>query len=495
MPFNLLQRLRSVNRKLIIVSCLVYLSLVFLFHGRLEFEQQLDNRFKNSIFKKKSSSGVVYFHQKNHSKSIIQKSLLLSRESNVKVHPANITIKPIQPQFHSPSVNYNKNAITTSLPLDRNCYLSAYNVANNTFHRISDGIFIYSAYLDDRHIGKFVRVMAIIAQRKQKLRFFCHFPGSRWTDVIVYQMCENHNKHFGGYIMSCPLPSSKHGQQNACFVTISLQNKPITDENLFIPITRIQPEEKLFEYGICIPPLFGDISKEHLVEYIELSKLLGVQHFFFYNFRLSEAATRVLEYYEKQNTVTIIPWKLPNEVHDNSIWYNGQLIAHNDCLYRSMSLVKMTAFNDLDEFIIPHNGTTLTDFVSKLTAENICGFSFWSAFFDPSTGRPHPSGLFTMSQTGRSAKFSQVRTKVLVEPQKIFEVGIHHVSKPNEEHYKMLRVDTDIAFLHHYRKCVSNYGMKCDKFIPDRTIYKYFDDLKDAFDLQLKLIHQINSTA
>ncbi|CAI9716337.1 Hypothetical predicted protein [Octopus vulgaris] len=495
MPFNLLQRLRSVNRKLIIISGLIYLSLVFLFHGRLEFEQQLDNRFKTVFFKR---NPVHLYLKKNTSATSISHSLHSSLKNKMELHVRNISTKPhVHIQANTPNFTLPyKNINITHAPNYKNCYQSSSNVGNNTFHRISDGIFIYSAYLDDRHSVPFVRVMTIIAQRKYKLRYFCHFPGNFWTDGLVYQMCENHNKHFGGYIISCPLPSSKPDQQKLfCSVSISLKKNGDTNHSSFIPITKIRTNSQPFSYGICIPPLFGNISQEHLVEYIELSKLLGVQHLYFYSFRLSDAATHVLEYYEKQNTVTIIPWKLPVEIHDNTIWYNGQLIAHNDCLYRSMSQVKMVAFNDLDEFIIPHNGSTWTDFVNRLSGENVCGFSFWSAFFDPSTGRPHPSGLFTMSQTGRSAKFSQVRTKVLVEPLKIFEVGIHHVSKPNEEHYKMLRVDTNVAFLHHYRKCVSNYGMKCDKFIPDRAIYRYFDDLKTAFDSQLKIIRQINSTA
>ena len=35
------------------------------------------------------------------------------------------------------------------------------------------------------------------------------------------------------------------------------------------------------------------------------------------------------------------------------IWYNGQLVANNDCLYRNMPLSKYTAFHDIDELIIP----------------------------------------------------------------------------------------------------------------------------------------------
>ena len=36
------------------------------------------------------------------------------------------------------------------------------------------------------------------------------------------------------------------------------------------------------------------------------------------------------------------------------IWYHGQLVSNNDCLYRTMALSAFTTFHDIDEFIIPH---------------------------------------------------------------------------------------------------------------------------------------------
>jgi hypothetical protein len=55
-----------------------------------------------------------------------------------------------------------------------------------------------------------------------------------------------------------------------------------------------------------------------------------------------------------QGWVTVLPWQLPGAMSAASIWYHGQLVTNNDCLYRTMPLSKYTAFHDIDEFIVPH---------------------------------------------------------------------------------------------------------------------------------------------
>ena len=55
-----------------------------------------------------------------------------------------------------------------------------------------------------------------------------------------------------------------------------------------------------------------------------------------------------------QGWVTVLPWKLPPTMSNTHIWYHGQLVSNNDCLYRTMALSAFTAFHDIDEFIVPH---------------------------------------------------------------------------------------------------------------------------------------------
>jgi len=68
--------------------------------------------------------------------------------------------------------------------------------------------------------------------------------------------------------------------------------------------------------------------------------------------------------------VTLIPWILPSSVTAQSIWYNGQLLAVNDCLYRTSHAFNYVAFNDLDEFIVPHSAANWSLMIEQLMTTN-----------------------------------------------------------------------------------------------------------------------------
>ncbi|KAH3727115.1 uncharacterized protein LOC127853554 [Dreissena polymorpha] len=435
------------------------------------------------------------------------------------------------------------------------CFMSS-QFPERRFLALEPRSFVYSAYYDERYTDKFVRIMALMAvnSSSRHLKVFCHFQGKNASDIIkqeaiFYEMCENHGKQFGGFILSCKVPNHVI---NVCTLAVSMEIVAINGKYI-PPLTNIQQlnvylltfswnygsihrgvhfglnSQKLvpdqtefnlqslnenseiltssaipskdihtnkiatkgstyFQYSICIPPLFGNIDTVKLLEFIELNILLGFQHFIFYVSDLDSAEVyKLLNFYVKQNIVTIVDFKLPPIIQKSMIWYNGQLNAHNDCLYRAMSISRFVAIIDIDEYIVPHNGEfRVTETLKELFADKtVCGLSFQSAFYDPKftasiTDDNIEMGLTTQTSTHRSTVFSKVRTKVFVESQKVFEVGIHHVSKPANEEYRVLKVNTSISFLHHYRSCVPNYGMKCGSSVKDDSMDKYLSHLKKA---------------
>ena len=54
------------------------------------------------------------------------------------------------------------------------------------------------------------------------------------------------------------------------------------------------------EFAVCVPPLYGAITAGTLVQFVELTRLLGAQHFVFYvSDDVSDSALRrVLDRYE-----------------------------------------------------------------------------------------------------------------------------------------------------------------------------------------------------
>jgi len=233
---------------------------------------------------------------------------------------------------------------------------------------------------------------------------------------------------------------------------------------------------------------------------VQLTLLLGADHIVIYDWTTSPNTRRVIGYYAarcrdgRRCRVDVIDWRLPEKIVD-SIWYNGQSLAIQDCLYRQMASSRYVVFNDIDEFLVPHDRqlTNWTQLARSLDSPLRCGFQFLSAFFDPAAApapsKPHPPvkgdlrrppsvpDLMTMRATSRSQHFSSVRTKCMVRPYEIFEAGIHHISKPIWAHLTVDRVGTEVAVLHHYRKCVALYGMSCAGTVDDLTIRRYIDDL------------------
>ena len=483
-PSQLMGR-RITLRCFIPVLCGIYFITIYIFHGRLQYEMSIDNdkRLANAYIYSKNGfldNGKVVF-QNDLQRKVLQSAQNYDNISDREKLERSDKEKLLKDKQKIKTKNYST------------CFIPA-NYSKRLFTRIEDTFYVYSAYLDERYGNRVVRLMSVLALEKKErtLELFCHFAANGTATTVkakMYELCENHGKKFGGFIFSCDVPSVV---LDVCSVNVSIKIRPLRQlyqvpetRTITVPVTKLVQEPLKFNYTICVPPLFGDINAYRFIEFIELNRIFGVQHFIFYNYNIqNQKILKLLDFYSNHALVTLIDWKLPSKILKNHIWYNGQLSAHNDCLYRGMSLTKYLAVIDIDEYIVPHNSKrTFHESFEALFSPSTCGLSFDSAFYDPKfsnrTAR-RSTNLVTVGQTGRTRMFSKVRTKVMVQPRKIFEVGIHHISKPADEAYKVLRVNTSVAYLHHYRTCVPNYGMKCAESVVDRSLMVLNDQLKNS---------------
>lgn len=496
-------RCRINFRFYMLLLCAVYFAMLYVFHGSLQSESKVSDKDKTYL-NNAVQTGIL----KIKSPIDVKRKVLASHQDFLET-----TIKNVQ-RIHTSVTNKNENDQNKStyqhLPEPAKCFLPATN-PNRTFLALESKFYVYSAYMDERYEDIMLRIMAVLSLNKsnRNLKAFCNFRNRngllKQEPARFYELCENHGRQFGGFMLSCPV-----NHKNICQVNVTLEIEavhknykipetvavplPVTELNLTITTNETTGSfQKRMQYNftICVPPLFGNVDLTRFVEFIELNKLLGFQHFIFYISNVKNPDMfKVLEHYRQEGLVTTIDWNLPSVIHSGHIWYNGQLSAHNDCLYRAMALTEYLAVIDIDEYIVPHNGhKTLTKVIPKLFGPNVCGLSFESAFFDKKfTKSKSQSKLVTVRNTGRSAVFSKVRTKVLVKPSRIFEVGIHHISKPALEDYKVQKVDTSVAYLHHYRDCVPNYGMKCAAFTEDNTLLKYSSELESSVKNMFRLV-------
>ena len=223
--------------------------------------------------------------------------------------------------------------------------------------------------------------------------------------------------------------------------------------------------------------MFKISNFKELIEWIELTMLLGVEHFTFYNESMSKITEQVLSYYSIRGLAEVLPWQLPTELKKKS-HYHDQLAAINDCLYRNRNLTEYLAFNDFDEYIIPRDQDTTTwaDMMSKLKYGNSYSFRntyFWRKWASKgNTSKDnHSDNLLTMSVL-KHANYTfpnRKRSKVIIRPEKVEIMHIHFVARNVSGVEETSNgVDINIGLLHHYRNGQSDHSP-----VEDKTMLKY----------------------
>lgn len=379
--------------------------------------------------------------------------------------------------------------------------------ADHSFEQVSQPQFVTlhsqihlltPAYYDDRKPGEvYFRILALLAGNSKPTSpdMYCHVTLNDSTVISKklqwYVFNENLNVANGGYILSCPLSSLQIADQ--CSVSISLSSDAETGKVVRLPALVWHRDDHQGDFAICVPPLFGSVTVENIVEFVEMHKLLGVQHVFFYDFRTPFRTKQAVDLYVRQGVATSYPWSLP--MQEGFVRYFGQLLTVHHCMFTAMWRYRYVAFVDLDEYIIPREGlVTWNDVMASIDHDINSGFRFFSAFFPP-TVNPVPSNnnldtkLMTLTWTQKSDGYHLKRTKCIVRPERMFEMGVHHISKWNEEQWPAKSVHRDVALVHHYRTCFqSNFNGSCFSHVTDNSALRYASQLMLAYDSTMALL-------
>lgn len=370
------------------------------------------------------------------------------------------------------------------------------------FKEVFKDIFIYSAFLDVRENdfegrangSSAIRMMAILPtkMKNDNPRLYCLGvlnSGQQWSErVTFYEMCENHHMHYGSFILSCRLPKELW-QTPPCSVLVSSSTVPTETSEWFKVYSSVKTRPHKVE--VCVPPLFGKIDVMDLIEFIESVHMFGAERIHFYDAEVSPSILAVLSYYRKRNIVSVLPWRLDSRLKKKKqLHYNGQSVNIQDCLYRNMFSTHYLAFMDIDELIVPRKHSKWFSMItSAANYSQLAGFGISSVFFDPNWGLEHNSSavgfrqrvrLHRLTDVIRTKQLSRVRTKCIVNPGRIFEIGIHHVSKPIVATLQTVKLPEEYVLLHHYRVCDRRYGMKCLERVTDNTLLNYAVELETA---------------
>ncbi|XP_013788844.2 beta-1,4-galactosyltransferase galt-1-like [Limulus polyphemus] len=359
-----------------------------------------------------------------------------------------------------------------------------------------DKFLVFSAYYDDRRV-QLIRVIAA-ARTRNADKVMCKFwfaDGYSSTTVPAFNKLiqENWNLKYSAYFVLCPLSKALPSVPERVSI-ITSENAEIT--NWLVVHNNKQNVTSPHGIAVCVKPVHYDYNKLlSFIEFIELNKIFGVEHFILYNDTIGRDVACVMRQYMANGIMSVLPWKL-DMVSQKEIRTEGLFAALNDCLYRTMYRFRFVLMIDFDEFIVPHKSDSLTEMlevVAKNKPLKTGAYSFQNSFFylqwpSDAKSRSLPLRLITLEKTVRKLKFHphKQRSKCIVLPERVVEMGNHFVWEflPGRA---MANVHSDIGFLHHYRICEFG-GNDCINTTSrvDRRIYRWKDQLVQAVQTRLK---------
>ncbi|XP_068084146.1 uncharacterized protein [Anabrus simplex] len=356
--------------------------------------------------------------------------------------------------------------------------------SHDVWQTLGADIHLYSAYYDHRLTPfNFVRIIGMERGSTRPV-LFCQvwYDGhllvieALRTDIWVSHWDKRASEDvYNSVLLSCPIPPEFSGSVNIP-QSVSVVLHPCEKSDVFLHINFHKARRRNF--ALCVKGmnfLDQDISVR-LVEWIELNKLLGAEHFFIYVYSVHPNIQRVLNYYYGQGSVTTIPITLPGQQPNEprfrsrflkqNLWQKrrNELVPYNDCLYRNIDSYQFVLPLDVDEVIVPVKNLSWKAMFDELLKEDPEVFEKYSSFsvrnayfFDsfPTSTEPHiPEFLHTMVHTTRSANFSPSgdSVKSFVITASALTVFNHYVLHPlSPTISRNLVLDTGLAQMNHYK--------------------------------------------
>lgn len=358
---------------------------------------------------------------------------------------------------------------------------------------------VYSAYWDERFDNNNnVRVMAVMIT-KNPPTVYCRLlmPDGTFNDVPVVRkiMNEHWRLTYASYFLSCEVSKNLPPPSR---VLLSLHRNFTSSALLPVFNNKEDTSSPRGDIAVCVKPLHYYYDRgTWLAEFIELHRILGAEHFFFYNHSVGQNVDTLLRHYMEQKIVSVLPWNLPVR-SQKEIRTEGIFSSLNDCVLRTMHLFHYVIILDFDEYIIPREHDNYLEMLEKLEEDNkrIRGkpgsFVFRNTFFylywendttsygvEPEKPPDWTPYFVTQYKTRRLATSMKVgsRSKYILVPERVIEVG-NHVVWRHASGSRSIQVPESMALLHHYRICEFG-GFSCLKkpSLVDRTANKFGREL------------------
>ncbi len=379
--------------------------------------------------------------------------------------------------------------------------------SNPRFLKVTNGsvfLYLYSAFWDDRETLHSEPVIRIITVTRTVTRWV-----TMETDILSHLRCVTVCRDDVSLEVS-PVRSTKELQihppekevdrrqvicvPEKCRDLVTLSFAPpvgsVTEEwvseNMLPVETYLRPETRQ-NLVVCVAPMHGSIDPYRLVEWFEMVKLLGVDKVVAYNESLDERSSRIMRHYRDQGYLDV--WQMDidymkAEGRALSRWRGP--VSMSDCLYRSMYRYDRLLGMDFDELIIPRETRTLPQLIAKLEQQEenpnktvrTINYAFVGSFFVANTTKGQHFSV--LHHNYRQNRFDTSYKKSIVYPLGCLSMMNHYCHKIipglTVSGQDRTLVDTDVAFVHHYRPSIKKRN-RYDDVIRDDFLLRYSSEL------------------
>lgn len=274
-------------------------------------------------------------------------------------------------------------------------------------------------------------------------------------------------------------------------ITIEVNYQNITRKFNLIKL----PKKK---YNLAFTTLFKD-DYYLLKPWIDYYLLLGVEHFFlYYNKKIDNKITNLLQTYLDKNIVTLIEWdfihKLPEiqnldkniqlikESYKNN-YHHSQPMSMAHCLNYFGTQTKWIGYFDLDEYLVSTNTLKINDILNNYNYKKTASIKFycmWSDLVDCNYKQESINlgfNIFTKYNTIRKLESEGTfyRTKCIINPNNVKICGVHRVKEYTENKANENLISENIAYFLHYYKFSGGWGGR-DKRDPLKNNKKILDN-------------------
>lgn len=379
---------------------------------------------------------------------------------------------------------------------------------------------IYGAYLDTRdkieNGEQLVRLIVVINQRSvmESVQLNCQLWYKKLNESVIAPVDSerlfwykewgyNAPEMWQPYLISCPLSPDKRNTVPVAVSLVERESENVTTNCLSV-VNNDKNTESKNKFAVVTKGYdFTTDFSAKLVEWIELLKILGVDHIFFNIMYVPAQTRKTLEYYEEEGIVTVKKFKWPQglnrTVGDKFGYISNQVqletIPYNDCLYRNLYNYEYLVVIDNDEVPMPQkeiydwkqlinvlrdriNDTKREQEIASFAMRNVYYLDeFYTeefdaehrAVFNPET----PPELYMLRHTARFKEPTPTghATKCFHTTENV--VTLHnHYPFSCLEYCHIYGIDVEDAQLNHYRSRRDSIPID-EGIVEDKTLEKY----------------------